>query len=89
MFLPGIGCADIEPPENAYVEREADKVIIGCLTSMEKVTLDWIKEHQNSNKINYSFCTFQTMHVLGYNGRDLDTPFNGCNQFAMQTHVIV
>ena len=37
LFLPGIGCADIEPPENAYAEREADKVIIGCVTSMEKV----------------------------------------------------
>ena len=40
LFLPGVGCADIEPPENAYVEREDDKVIIGCVTSTEKVTLD-------------------------------------------------
>ncbi len=38
MFL-GIGCADIVPPENAYAERDGNKVIIGCLSSAEKVML--------------------------------------------------
>ena len=32
-----IGCADIEPPTGAYVERDGDRVEIGCLTSDEKV----------------------------------------------------
>ncbi len=32
-----IGCSNIEPPENAYVEWDGDRAAIGCLSSTKKV----------------------------------------------------
>ena len=41
VFFTVIGCENIEPPDNAYVERDGDKAAIGCLTSAEKVKSFW------------------------------------------------
>jgi len=35
MLNPAVGCSNLIPPDDAWIKREDDKIIIGCYTSRQ------------------------------------------------------
>jgi len=75
LFVCGIlatGCSNLIPPEDAWIKREDDKIIIGCYTSRQTWQLRchdgrWTGVVSNCSQRMYYHLCYNTIYYCYYN----------------------
>ena len=70
-FFPAVGCSNLIPPEDAWIKREDDKIIIGCYTSRQTWQLRchdgrWTGVVSNCSKRMFNSSPQSQMTVIAY-----------------------